>query len=85
MPQHRIPNLELTSTQKNSLRVYLEYQKKHGAPPSVRQLAEALECSHHSAHCQIKMLEQKGYLAPVKVTTTRLEVSPKGVKALGLA
>lgn len=82
--RRRSQNLELTTTQKNALRVYHELTEHDGMPPSVRTLAAALRVSHHAAHYQIEILTEKGFLAPVKVSVTRLKVSAKGKRALGV-
>jgi DNA-binding MarR family transcriptional regulator len=83
-PQKRTPqkNLELTTAQKNALRVYLDWEEKHAAPPNGAELASALGITRQQAHQYINILHDKGYLAPRRVTLVRLRVTAKGKKAL---
>lgn len=72
------PNRHLTSTQEHALDLYRKFEKKHGDPPSTRQLAELLECEVSNAHRLIGILRDKGHLSMRPVTITRLKVTRKG-------
>ena len=75
------PNHELTSIEKEAVRVYREHIDKYGAPPSLRQLGQYLNMVHSAAHHLLGRLRDKGYMQEKKVTVTRLMLSAKGKKA----
>jgi SOS-response transcriptional repressor LexA len=69
-------NRELTTRQKDALKVYAKFVEQHGRPPSVREYGEALGVSHRAAHFQLQKLKEKG-----RITMVRMKVSAKGLKA----
>lgn len=75
------PNYELTTVEKEALRVYREHIDKYGAPPSLRQLGQYLDMVHSAAGTLLRRLRDKGYMQEKKITVTRLMLSSKGKKA----
>jgi len=56
----------LTSRQRRVYRYMLDYQREHGMPPTVREIAAALDiASPNGAMCHIKALVAKGYVKRV--------------------
>lgn len=73
----KLPNLELTTSEKKGLIQYRKWITTYGAAPSVQQLATALGVTKHAAHYLIRKLEAKGYLRP-HAATGRFAISQKG-------
>jgi SOS-response transcriptional repressor LexA len=61
------PGTELTEVQEQVLRAYKAYYDEHGAPPTVRWLADTLEKSHNAVHLTIKLLEKRGDIKHVTI------------------
>lgn len=66
-------NLELTTGEKETWKLYNEYLEEHGHAPTVRQLAEALDIYPNAVQHRLRSLRDKGWLAErrTKVTVTR--------------
>lgn len=80
------PNEELTSGEKAALRHYIAYMKRHGHPPTYRELAERIGDAHvNTAYYYVQQLRKKGALTPQPITVRRLASvpTPKGKKAVG--
>jgi hypothetical protein len=77
------PNLNLTTAEELTLRAYHKWIQKHGAAPSVRQLASMLDKGHTATHHALIKLREKGYLNAARpITETRMRISAKGKRAL---
>jgi SOS-response transcriptional repressor LexA len=74
------PNYELTTIEKEALRLYREHLEKYGAPPSLRQLGRQLDMVHSGVAHLLGRLRDKGYMQERKVTAVRLMLSSKGKK-----
>jgi SOS-response transcriptional repressor LexA len=75
------PNLELTTGEKEVLRHYLLHCKRHGAPPTIRQLCEHMGSKNpNTAQGYLKRLQAKGYLEGRPVTVIRFKLTPKAKK-----
>jgi len=75
------PNLELTTGEKEVLRYYLLHCKRHGAPPTIRQLCEHMGSKNpNTAQGYLKRLQAKGYLEGRPVTVIRFKLTPKAKK-----
>jgi len=81
-PPHIRKNLELTTSEKNTLAAYIKHFEKHGAPPSLRYLGELLGFGHTAIRRHLLRLREKGHLTLKPVVTTRLTPSAKGRKAV---
>jgi SOS-response transcriptional repressor LexA len=68
-------NKELTTRQKDALKVYARFIEQHGRPPSVREFGAALGVTHRAAHFQMQKLKEKG-----RITMVRMTLSAKGLK-----
>lgn len=76
-----VPNENLSSTQQEALDAYRKHVERHGEPPTVRELGEALGKSHNAAHYLIQKLREKGYLSMKPVTIIRPKLTAKGRSA----
>lgn len=74
-------NLELTTHEKECLRLYREHVAQHKAAPTLRWLGAQLSINHSAARYLILRLEEKGYLAQKPVTVMRLKLTAKAKKA----
>ena len=77
----RLPNLELTTSEKEVLRVYRELLEQHRKPPTFRAMADVLGISPGAVHYCTRRLAEKGYMKETPVTSVRLTLSAKGKKA----
>ncbi len=73
-------NTELTSSEKDTLKVYRAFLAKHKTPPSGRQLAALCGIGETTVRYQLRRLMMKGYLREKPVTEMRLTLSAKGRK-----
>lgn len=74
------PNSELSTTEKEVLRIYREHIEAHGQPPSVAHVARMVGCMRNTVYASLKSLAKKGYYRERPVTETRLVLSSKGKK-----
>lgn len=74
------PNTELSTTQKDLLRLYKEHMDTFRAPPTQRWLAERLGIYQSAVAYQLKRLTQLGWLKERPITAMRLELSSKAKK-----
>lgn len=74
-------NQELTSHQKDVLKVIKKLTAQNGEVPGRHVLAQALGCSLTSAQFALNILKEKGYLKLRPVTVMRLKLSAKGRQA----
>jgi len=58
----RKPLIDITPRQREALRFLCNYQARNGYPPTVQELADALDITKASAHEQISQLIRKGYV-----------------------
>jgi len=75
------PNLELTTHEKDCLRLYREHVAQYKKAPALRWLGQQLDINHSAAGYLIKRLTEKGYLAEKPVTVMRLKLTNKAKKA----
>lgn len=73
-------NHELSTTEKDVLRVYREHVEAHGAPPTVTWVAQEVGCMRNTVYASLKSLAKKGYMTEKPVTQMRLKLSAKGKK-----
>ena len=73
-------NDELTTAQKHALEVWLAFEREHGAPPNGATFARLLDVTRQQAHEYQKRLREKGFIAPRRVTITRLRSTAKARK-----
>jgi SOS-response transcriptional repressor LexA len=60
-----VRNDRLTPRQLEVLRLIVAHMEKHGAPPTIREIAEHFGfCGPNSVICHIDALVSKGYLLP---------------------
>lgn len=78
--RERVPNLELTTRQKQAWEAIKKFHDKHQALPSQRKLGELLGISGNAAYNLIVQLTQKGWLEEKPVTQIRLTLGSKGLK-----
>lgn len=71
-------NLELTTAEKEVLRLYREYWEKHRAWPTYRYIAGLLGVQHNNVLQHVRKLEEKGFLVRKPITVMRLRLGPKG-------
>lgn len=76
----RLPNFELTTSEKEVLRMYREYFEQYRKAPTYRAMAEALNITPGAAHYTVKRLAEKGFMRETPVTSIRLTLSTKGKK-----
>lgn len=74
------PNTELTTMQKDLLRLYAEHESTYRAPPTQRWLAERLGVYQSAVAYQLKRLTMLGWLKERPITAMRLELSSKARK-----
>lgn len=75
-------NLELTTQEKECLRLYRAHLEKFRTPPTRRWLSEQMKYRSHNAVTHLlSKLEEKGYLVTKPVTVMRLKLSAKGKRA----
>lgn len=77
MPENR----ELTTAQKEARDAYRRLSDKKGEPPTVRELASALNKSANAAHQLIQQLRKKGHLTMKPVTIIRPTLTAKARRA----
>jgi hypothetical protein len=67
-------NLELTTGEKETWKLYNAYMEEHGHPPTVRWLAKQLELYPNAVQHRLNSLREKGWLAErqQRITVTRL-------------
>jgi SOS-response transcriptional repressor LexA len=75
-------NTELTSDEKALLRAYRRHADKHGAPPSVRELATTLDVAPSVAHYRLGRVIAKGFIIARPITLIRPTLSAKGRRAV---
>ncbi len=78
-PEHKKPrkNLELTTAQRHALEAWTAFEREHGTPPSGAELARLLDVTRQQSHMFIKILRDKGFIAPRRITITRLTSTAK--------
>jgi repressor LexA len=67
--------MELTENQKKMLEIITAYQKKHGFPPTVKELADQAGLSVSTTHGYLTRLERAGAIR-------RLPGSPRAIEIL---
>lgn len=72
-----VPNLELTTTEKEALAVYAAFAKKHGRAPGVREYARLLGVAPSWAWRLLRSFATKGALPTGKTTHVRLRAAPR--------
>ncbi len=58
----RKPIKKITTRQREALQFLCDYQAQHGYPPTIQELADAMEVTKTSAHEFIQQLIRKGYV-----------------------
>ncbi len=71
-------NNELTTAQKELLKIYVDQWRRLKTCPSLREAAALYGTSYQAVHYQSRVLEEKGYLTVVKFE--RRPRSPKGMR-----
>jgi len=72
--------MELTTSEKDTLRAYREWFTQHGVEPSYRQLARVLGVDYSAVRYSLKRMVVKGYMKERPVTQIRLTLNAKGKK-----
>lgn len=67
---------ELTARQREVLLLLIDHLLAHQRPPTRREIGALLGCNASNAHCLLRALEQKGYLALD-------DAQPCGVRVVG--
>jgi SOS-response transcriptional repressor LexA len=75
-----IPNKELTTSEKTTLRAMRKHIEEHNTPPSYRQLCAATGFAIGTIQHHLRSLKEKGYVTEKKITSIRLGPSLKGRK-----
>ena len=74
------PNTELSTLQKDLLRLYKEHETTFRAPPTQRWLADRLGIYQNAVAYQLKRLAALGWLKERPITAVQLVLSSKGKK-----
>lgn len=73
------------SKQADILRFIFDNVKNHGYPPTVREIGKKVGLSSTSTvHGHLSRLEKKGYITKDPTKPRALEITPEGVKSLGI-
>lgn len=75
-----LPNLELTTAEKDALKHYRAHVTRFGASPNIRQMADYCGVFPNAARHTLLNLARKGYLMKAPDTRIRLRLSAKGKK-----